>query len=192
MAADPMHLALLAGGRSTRMGRDKATMRVAGEPLLERLARLGSEAGLAILICGRGQPAAWHGPPATFLRDAQPDDGPLRGLEAALAVADEVVLLACDLPCFSAAACAWLIAQPRGRLGTAVSCAGALQPLASIYTIACQPHLAEAFASGRRSLRNLLRHQDFHQVTVPSELVGHFIDADDPHTWIQLGLTLAD
>ena len=185
-----MHLAVLAGGRSTRMGRDKATLPVAGEPLLVRLARLGTEAGLPVLICGRTQPADWSGPPANFLCDAQPDDGPLRGLEAALTVADEVLLLACDLPCFSAAALAWLIAQPRGRLGTAVAGAGALQPLASIYTTACRPLLAAELTSGRRSPRNLLGNDGFHRAAIPGDLLAAFADADDPEAWNRLGQRL--
>ena len=55
---------VLAGGKSSRMGRDKATLFVAGETLLARQLRLLAEAGGAELLvsaaCATLESPAWH------------------------------------------------------------------------------------------------------------------------------------
>lgn len=67
---------VLAGGRSSRMGQDKAMLIWQGETLLERQSQLLKKAGCdAVLIAGRQA----HGWPSL------PDDKPFRGPVAALA-----------------------------------------------------------------------------------------------------------
>jgi molybdopterin-guanine dinucleotide biosynthesis protein A len=179
-------LALLAGGGSTRMGRDKALLPVAGVPSLVRLAGLGAELGLPVLICGRDRPADWSGPAATFLPDAVAGEGPLRGLEAALARYDEVLLLACDLPLVRAADLAWLLAAASGPLGTACTRGGQIEPLFSRYRAACRSRLAAELAAGRRSPQRLIAGGGFALVAAPPDLAAHLDDADTPAAWQSL------
>ncbi len=176
-------LAILAGGASTRMGRDKAGLPLAGSTLLVHLATLGADAGLPVLVCGRPRPADWAGPAATFLVDAAPGEGPLRGLEAALAQAEEVLLLACDLPRLTAADLAWLLAAPTAVHGTAVYRDGQVEPLFSRYHAACRPLLAAQLAAGRRSPARLLATGTFARVEAPPAVAAHLVDVDTPDDW---------
>ena len=77
-------LAILAGGASRRMGRDKATLDAGDGPLLERSARLGLELGLPVLVVGRERPTNWPLPTVRFVADRMPGQGPLGGLVTAL------------------------------------------------------------------------------------------------------------
>ncbi len=176
-------LAILAGGASTRMGRDKADLPYGGTTLLVRLATLGAELGLPVLICGRAQPPQWAGPTALFLNDAVTGEGPLRGLEAALGHADSVLLIACDLPLLTAADLTWLLAAPTAVHGTTVLRNGRAEPLFSRYHAACRPLIAAELASGRRSPARLLASGTFTRITAPYGLAARLADADTPGDW---------
>lgn len=179
-------LAVLAGGGSTRMGRDKAALAHGGTTLLAHIVGLGAELGLPVLVCGRSRPADWSGPPAHFLPDATPGEGPLRGLEAALAMADDVLLVACDLPRLTSADLTWLLAQAPGTNGTACLRGGQVEPLFSRYAAACRPALAEELAAGRRSPQRLIARGGFARAEAPPEVATRLDDADTPEDWQRL------
>lgn len=87
-------LILLAGGRSTRMGRDKASLRVGEGTLVEWIVRRLGPSFSETLVCGGSAPGA-RGVP-----DRRPDAGPLAGIEAGLLAmrTEAAFVLACDMP----------------------------------------------------------------------------------------------
>ena len=92
-------VAILAGGRSSRMGTDKAFVRVLGRPLIEealaQLAGLGSE---TLIVTNQPDDYRYLGVP--LHGDVLPDKGALGGLYTALAAATRphVLCVACDMP----------------------------------------------------------------------------------------------
>ena len=91
---------VLAGGLSSRMGRDKALLAWQGRPLIERQLAVLHEAGVDA-VCVSGARAAYGG-----IADALPQAGPLGGLAGvARAEAGEADLLVVpvDMPLLSAA-----------------------------------------------------------------------------------------
>lgn len=93
---------VLAGGRSSRMGSDKALLQWRGEALLARQARL-----LEAAVCGGnvaivGSPARYGAFGFPVVEDLRPGgDGPLAGIEAALAspyASEWNLVVACDMP----------------------------------------------------------------------------------------------
>ncbi|MCW5723995.1 MAG: NTP transferase domain-containing protein [Maricaulaceae bacterium] len=101
---------LLAGGRSSRMGRDKALIEWRGETLLDRARRTLCEAGAdQVFVLGRPELA-------DGLADVEPGAGPARAVTAAagaLRVRGWVRFLAIpvDMPLMTAPALARLAAQ---------------------------------------------------------------------------------
>lgn len=92
-------LVIQAGGRSTRMGEDKALKPFRGQPLIlrvvERLAPLADE-----ILVTTGQPNKYPFPGLRFVTDLVPGCGPLGGLYTGIASASHpiVAVAACDLP----------------------------------------------------------------------------------------------
>ena len=84
--------AVLTGGASTRMGRDKALVEVDGVPMAERVAAALRDAGATAI--------ARVGGASGDVVDAFPGEGPLGGLITALrwAGGDAVVTAPCDMP----------------------------------------------------------------------------------------------
>jgi molybdopterin-guanine dinucleotide biosynthesis protein A len=184
-----MALAILAGGASSRMGRDKALLADGRGPLLERLAGLGRARGLPVLVIGHARPAGWRDSAVRFLPDAEPGQGPLGGLATALAHAPLVLLLACDLPRLDDRALGWLLDEiatgPLGD-GVVVTHAAGLEPLFAVYAERCRPRLAEALARGERALHRFIAGGDFRLVTAPDWLVAQLANANTPEDWQRL------
>jgi molybdopterin-guanine dinucleotide biosynthesis protein A len=104
MSARPL-LAVFVGGRSRRMGAPKGLLEAPGTglPIVERLASLGREAGLPVVLVGEAAPYAALAKRVPRIDDDPPGAGPLAGLHAALRYAvqqqaDHVFAVACDMP----------------------------------------------------------------------------------------------
>jgi molybdopterin-guanine dinucleotide biosynthesis protein A len=127
---------LLAGGRSTRMGQDKALLPLAGRSLLQialdKLRTLPLAAAPRI-VAVRSDLAS-H---ATVIADLQPGCGPLSGIEAALAASARPlnVFLPVDLPLLPAPFLLWMLerAETTGAVMTVPRMNGWPQPLCAVY-----------------------------------------------------------
>jgi len=137
---------VLAGGRSARMGKDKAFLLFRGRPLIQHsLDRVRAAGAGEVLISGRVD-QDFSGLGCPVLLDVKPDCGPLGGLERALEVAryPMVLVVAVDLPRMTPNCLRWLAARCTERLGVVPEVHGFLEPLASFY-----PKLAHALVSRR-------------------------------------------
>jgi molybdopterin-guanine dinucleotide biosynthesis protein A len=90
---------LQAGGKSTRMGRDKAALPFLGIPLVNRLLDRFQGVGAEILLV-TNEPGGYEDLGIPLFKDLIPDRGALGGLYTALAVASHplVALIAADMP----------------------------------------------------------------------------------------------
>lgn len=127
---------VLAGGRSTRMGQDKALLQVAGVSLLEhaldKLRALGAFATPRI-VGARPDLSSY----APVVPDLHPGCGPLSGIEAALAATTQPLnlFLPVDLPLLPAGLLGWMLrrAEITGALATVPRVNGRPQPLCAVY-----------------------------------------------------------
>jgi molybdopterin-guanine dinucleotide biosynthesis protein A len=148
--------AVLAGGASRRMGRDKATMPVGGTPLAGLvLAAAARVADPVVLVAPAGHPA--RGLAAEAVTD--PGQGPLAALEAGLAALDagHVLVLAGDHPGLRVELLRHLVGLREGAEAVACRRGDRLEPLVAVYQR--RPALAAAgflLETGDRSLRGLL------------------------------------
>lgn len=126
---------ILAGGKSSRMGRDKAFLELDGQPLLARQIALARQAGAQeVLIAGRPDvDYAMFACPV--VRDRLPSAGPLAGIESALNATRMPLLLvlAVDLPHMTASLLRELAARCTASLGVVPCVGGELEPLATYY-----------------------------------------------------------
>jgi molybdopterin-guanine dinucleotide biosynthesis protein A len=131
---------ILAGGKSSRMGRDKAWLEVGGQTLIARQIKLACETGAAeIFISGRVE-TDYSPFGCRVLKDKFADAGPLAGIERALDAAKSPLLLvlAVDLPEMSVEFLLRLAAGCSEMCGTIPKLADGIEPLAAFYTKATQ------------------------------------------------------
>lgn len=93
-------VAIVAGGKSRRMGQDKAHLLVDGVPMLVRTIFTAQAVAARVFVVGR--PPEMGLSNIEFLNDAVPGLGPLGGIATALrhvkTASASVLALACDLP----------------------------------------------------------------------------------------------
>lgn len=126
---------ILAGGRSSRMGRDKARIRLHGQTLLARQIKLARDSGAAeILISGRIG-VDYSDLDGRVILDAFSDAGPLAGIERALDAAAHTLCLtlAVDMPELTQTFLRKLLSHCQATRGAVPWTENRLEPLAAVY-----------------------------------------------------------
>lgn len=162
----PLYGLVLAGGRSTRMGRDKAALEYHGRAQLERaftlVEKLVARAFVSVRPDQKDDPLR-----ARFAQIV--DDGDLAGPAAGISAAQKAhpdaawLVLACDLPWLDIATLQHLIARrDPARMATAFRSShdGLPEPLCAIYEPLAAPALQAFLATGRNCPRKLLINSD--------------------------------
>ena len=125
---------ILAGGRSTRMGTDKAFVSLNGRTLLARVLNTARSVTSNVRIVGD---AGRFSPFAPVVEDIFPGCGPLGGIHAALRASDAELnfILAVDIALAPPALLECLIRRARDSAAavTVPRAAGRLQPLCAVY-----------------------------------------------------------
>ena len=145
---------VLAGGKSTRMGRDKAFVEFQGRTLLARSLALARSMPADVRIVGSLEKFA---PFATVVEDLFRDCGPLGGIHAALLAARTKlnVMLAVDMPFVSRAFLEYLIDKARDSPDAFVvvpRCNGGRQPLCAVYRREFAAVAESALRAGRNKI----------------------------------------
>jgi molybdenum cofactor guanylyltransferase len=149
---------ILAGGRSARMGRPKATLRFGNTTLIERtiaeLARVFDD----IVVVGAPESEAIELPAlgaATMVRDDDAYQGPIGALARGLRMARHELAFACscDLPMLRAEVVPWLLSLlDEGDDAVIPQVGQRLQPLHAAYRTRCAGALEAMLARGERRL----------------------------------------
>lgn len=149
---------VLAGGKSSRMGTDKAFLELEGRTLLSRMMNLVGGITSEVHIVGLRSKFEPFGP---VIEDLYPNRGPLGGIHAALSASgkDLNLILAVDLPLVEAAFLEYLIAKARAAdvLVTVARAGGGWQPLCAIYRRGFLDLADRALQEGRNKIDPLFK-----------------------------------
>lgn len=176
---------VLAGGRSSRMGCDKALLSFRGGPLVESVARaVGLAAGSAVLV---GHPWLYEHLGYPAIPDLYPGAGPLGAILTALyhTSADWNLVVAWDMPGLSAEFLKLLVDAAAGRSAAdalvPIGASGRPEPLCAVYHRRSRPALERALGRGVRSVRAALEDLRAAVVSVPE--VTPFHNVNTPEDW---------
>jgi len=178
---------VLAGGRSSRMGRDKALLQRQGRPLAAWVAGAAAEAtGSATLV---GDPARYAELGFRVIPDRFPGEGPLGGILTALhdSSAPWNLVLACDMPRVDAPLLRKLLDAAFGFEGDAVipvTSGGSnpmWHPLCGAYRQSAFGTLEAAFAAGLRSVTAAVRQLRVLQLEMGE--APEFQNVNTPEDW---------
>ena len=157
---------VLAGGRSSRMGAEKALLPLAGRPLVAHVvARLRPQVD-DIVLSVNGEAARYAAIGCATIADASTDrgGGPLAGVAAGLRYAqsrgfDSLASAPCDAPFLPrdlVARLAAAIAQTGAPIAVAHSPRG-IEPLFALWRADLAPKVAAALAAGDNAPRDLMK-----------------------------------
>lgn len=139
---------ILAGGKSSRMGEDKAFLRLNGKTLLEIAQELVSGVCEKVFVVGD---RARFGPEA--IEDIFPDSGPLGGIHAALTAtkSDLNLAIAVDTPFLEPKFLRWMLhrAATTPAIVTVPRLTSGFQPLCAVYRRSFKAFAQEELKAGK-------------------------------------------
>jgi len=161
---------ILAGGKSSRMGKDKLRLTIGTETFLEAAVRKFSSEFENVYLSVPDE-EKYAGLDCRFICDIFPGRGPLSGLHAALTgcPGDGVFLVAADMPFSEPKAAREMIRLGDGHDACAIKTDSGAEPLFTYYAKSCLNACERAIASGDNKMENLLNTVSARYVT-PDEL----------------------
>jgi len=145
---------VLAGGKSTRMGRSKALLPFGNETMLQRVVRvLGTVVSPIVVVAAPNQELPELPSTVTITRDEREGRGPLEGLRAGLkalpADVDVAYVTSCDVPLLVPAFVTEMLELARGYDVAVMEIDGFAHPLSAVYRRSTLPHVADLLAADR-------------------------------------------
>lgn len=156
--------AILAGGRSSRMGENKALLPWEGGTVIASVAaRLQSLLDHVLVVAADPSSYQFLGLPSA--RDQRPGLGPLGGLEAALREAPDprVFVVACDMPFLNADLIRYMTSLPPAQ-AVVPYLGGRPEPLHALYSRDALPLVRALLAQGELRVHVLLERLDVRRV----------------------------
>jgi len=190
---------LLAGGRSRRMGRDKALLPLPGSEHLtfvEHLSTMLTACCSEVVLVARDaeQAAEYAFADIHTIIDEAPDIGPLMGLYSGLQAitTSHALVIAVDMPFVQPAVVRLLLSQPLDDALLVPVVNGFHQVLLAVYPRSILPTVAERLRAGRRDPRSLLevarvRSIDEAQLRVVDPQLRSFVNINTPEEFTNLG-----
>lgn len=158
---------ILAGGESSRMGRDKAMLQLDGIPLVVRTARL-VEFAVKCAPTVIGRPEIFKPLHLRAIQDDWPGAGPLGGIATALraSASDWNLIVACDLPYLTREWFEFLVGWALVSQADAVVPASdrGIEPLCAVYHKRCESAVWLALDRGTRKVTDCLAGVDVEQI----------------------------
>ena len=154
---------MLAGGGSTRFGRDKALARIGDEALLARLCAVMRGVTSSAMIIGSREKYAAFG--ADCVADRWPGEGPLGGIITALLATSETdgewnIVIGCDMPFLTREWLTYIVQRAlasEAEVVVPMSTHG-LEPLCACWRTIAAAKLQRAFEGGVRKVTEAMKH----------------------------------
>lgn len=182
---------VLAGGRSRRMGADKASLRFGDETLLTRAVTRLRALPLEVIVLGPAGLAELV-PEARVIPDAEPGAGPLAALATAFALypGRALVVVGCDMPFLNPQFVRELLRRAaRGGADVVIPhTTDGMQYLHAVYLPGCASMATRLLKQGERSLHRLV--QEVRAEVVAPDEVRHLdptgrsaVNVNTPEQW---------
>ncbi len=173
MAVKEMTGVILAGGRNTRMGTNKAFLNIDGSPIIEHTVNIFRRIFGEVLIV-TNTPFTYLHLKVAIVTDIVPNKGPLGGLFTGLFFAyyDRVFACACDMPFMDERFIEYMTDQSASYDIVVPDAGDGMQPLHAIYGRQCLPAIRNALRQERLKLTGFFKG---HQVlTIPTGIINRY------------------
>lgn len=150
-------VAILAGGASRRMGRDKGLVKLRGRPLIEHVYAAARELGAEVFIA-TNRPQDYRFLGLRMVSDREPRRGSLEGLRTALDAArtERVLVLACDMPLVRPALLKHMTSHTTTADALVPRFQERLQPFLAVYAQSCLEAVEAAIETGELEMKGFL------------------------------------
>jgi molybdopterin-guanine dinucleotide biosynthesis protein A len=139
---------ILAGGRSSRLGRDKTLLTINNETLIKRTIRVLSEVADEIIIASN-HTAKYNLPGLIEVPDTFSGMGPMGGMHAGLIAAKHThaFVVSCDMPFFSSELAKFLVDRKDGYDVIVPQINKRWEPLCGVYSKKCVGYIEKCLST---------------------------------------------
>ncbi len=174
--------AIISGGKSLRMGKDKGTLRLDGELLLGRIINVMKESFSRVTLIS-DNPEHDIFTEVDRFEDIEKGKGPLGGIFTALyhSKFPYVFCCACDMPFLNTEMINTIVKERTGCDVAVPEINGTLQPLSAVYSKNCIKHVYDAIKQENLRLTGF-----FNKVNVKKLQEGAFTNCDYSHSFTNI------
>jgi molybdopterin-guanine dinucleotide biosynthesis protein A len=172
---DSVSAILLAGGKSSRLGTDKAKVKLNGESVMigaiaEKLLEVSDD----IVVSSNGRRYDDITVPVRWVADVKPGAGSLMGLYSGLLAVkhDYAIAVACDMPFINIELLKYMMSLPRDYDALLPRIGDKTEQLHSIYSKSCLPEMERFLESGRLKITAFLDEIDVK--FVPEDIINKY------------------
>lgn len=163
---------LLSGGESRRMGENKTLLKINGEPMGIRIARLLDTAGYPVTILGEfPKDSAFR-----VIPDSTPHLGPLRALSEFIPSSNFVFVSACDIPLFDPRIIQVLFSKISDKDAAMPTINHQVQPLCALYRSSTFSVAKKLVEEGETRIHGWIKNMNVINVTA-EELLAEGLDS---------------
>lgn len=147
---------VLAGGKSSRMGKDKGLVILNGEPMISYVLKALYETGISVNIIANNEGYEKFG--VSVFPDLVEEKGPMGGLYTAFChtTAKAVLLISCDMPLVTSEAIKQLLDKAENNQILAPTVEGRVNPLFALYPVALKQEVERRITGGRLKMTDLI------------------------------------
>lgn len=185
---------ILAGGASSRMGRNKALLEVAGCPIITRIYRTLASLFHEVIVV-TNSPHEYTFLPCRKVPDVYPDCGSIAGLHSALVHSGTAhsFVTACDMPFIDQSVIRHLcMLQHEGYDAVIPFSVGGQEPLHAVYSSSCTDVFESAIQNGERKILDILRRVNVREVaydevqSVAGPEIASFVNVNTPEEYEEI------
>ena len=181
---------ILAGGASSRMGRNKALLEIDGCPIISRIYRTLASLFHDVIIV-TNSPLDYDFVPCRKVPDIYPGYGSIAGLHSALLHSGTACsfVTACDLPFLDPIIISYLCELCTEEYDAVVPISdGGMEPLYAVYSSAAKDVFESAIKQGERKILDILDRMNIRQITYDEVLsvggqANSFLNVNTPEEY---------
>ncbi len=174
--------AILAGGKSSRMGTPKGLICIEGQSMISRIAEVLKPLVDEVLVIANDDLYNHCGFPV--FKDVFEEKGPVSGIHSALIHAqnDTVVILSCDVPFVSSGLIEFLLVHKNEAEIIVPVHQGKTEPLIGVYGKSTLPSIEQCIVSGQTKMQEILVSLQAKHIQLPDNLFSEslFININTP------------
>ncbi|MDP2938929.1 MAG: molybdenum cofactor guanylyltransferase [Candidatus Omnitrophota bacterium] len=152
-----MNAIILAGGKSRRMGFDKAFIKIEGMPIIKRELSLLKKIFKEVIIVTNGLDKYRGFKKVSIIKDVIPERGPLGGIYSGLISSNSLYnfVVACDMPFINEALIKYMIKNKESYDIILPKINGRYHPLFGIYNKRCLPIIKHMLEQNRLKISDI-------------------------------------
>lgn len=179
---------ILAGGKNSRMGRDKGLLQVGGKSIIERQIEVLEPLVKDLIIIHNGENYTQLQYP--IYRDIIPDTGPMGGIYTALTVSQtpKNLILSCDMPLISTELVQLILDKAEDCDIAIPRHDDKLEPLCAIYDQSCVNKFKELLDQKALKLMDALKFFRVKEISIPHEILetNPFTNVNTPEDYMKI------